>query len=304
MVVTLLVFLMTGADAGPRARQLRAMRIAQKSLGTSSSRETLSDVVRSWRGKSFGGVRGASLPCKSTCFHQYTTLAYKRIYKNGNNAITSNLNVFPDFKCRIPTQSMEKPSTCSFTFIREPFDRLVSGLNEFEYRLQKNGNDRKHLSQSVFNKYPLGSEDRVIQLLADFVSGRVLNGKGKVAGGLTANDSIVHIYPQSNGFINKTAFDFIGHIERAHEHWTRMQKHCGVPENLVRPLDTSKGQHPTSKDLYGVRRAAAQALKRPHVQRAVCMMYINDYITLRYKFPRACSSVMSSFRPNQQAVAF
>lgn len=152
----------------------------------------------------------------------------------------------------------------SFTFIRDPYARFVSGITECASRSYKKP---QWIQADVVTKY--------INDILDFK--RPLK-------------QIEHAYPMSGTFYSFKPPDFLGHLESFEQDWAKVKLMYSLP--LVAAFDKTLDSKRTTggKDPQNVRKAFAQL--PDNVVRAVCHMLMSDYICFpEYPLPPQCQGL-------------
>ena len=249
------------------------------------------------------------------CDHQNRTLTYMHVWKSAGYSLMENLHsvgsgyeVVDSFEdnfywCEnLALNHNTRAAGRSFTFVREPLDRFVSGYAEI---------DRTYLGPryDFFHKAPPGSLDRAKLFVRRFFQdGLIFNG---------------HVKPQSEYFAPfsstcKLPIDYVGKIEQISEDWKKFleSQHCDAARI---PYNNSLGQHPTDEaerhamyHLMALQEFAdtnvsdsdksngTRLLSSLHLQevfrkhhyaflRAFCWIHLPDYVMFDYDLPEKCN---------------
>lgn len=249
-----------------------------------------------------------------TCDQQNRTLMYMHVWKAAGYSLMENLHSvgsgfevtdsFEDnfYWCEnLGLNQINPAARSSFTFVREPLARFVSGYAEI---------DRTYLGPryDFFHKAPPGSLDRA-KLFAHrfFQDGLIFNG---------------HVKPQSEYFAPfsstcKLPIDYVGKIEQISEDWKKLleSQHCDA---ATISYNNSLGQHPTDpaerhamyklmtlqetdttgsdsgKSNQTTLRSSQhlqRVLQRHHYAflRAFCWIHLPDYVMFDYDLPGKCN---------------
>eukprot|EP00913_Durusdinium_trenchii_P026562 g24920.t1 len=196
-------------------------------------------------------------------------------------------------------QNVSHPST--FTFVRNPLARFISGYAQLEHYHQEAMEHRKNFPPNpVLNLLTgkPGSVGRAKQFLDRFfVDGVLRDG---------------HVRPQSEFFVKPygskcfLAVDFVGKTENVVEDWKRFleSQQCHV----ITQFNLTKGRHENSigtkqaladaaeiggaSSFVELQSAAKESMEAQLFQgaylRALCWLYLVDYVMFSYDLPRGC----------------
>lgn len=186
------------------------------------------------------------------------TMYYSRVWKAANDAIRENLaratnaNAAQSWKWLLRSRSK---SATIVTFVREPAERWVSAYNELQQRwvVENKYDVAKECPDCIFPHFD--GEERVWAFLVDLLTLKLVDAF-----------EIVHVYPESGILRASPHFDFLGKIETFEKDWKRlMDKYV---DNREYVFDSTLGQHNSSKDVMGARKAGLSLLEHslPFVQ--------------------------------------
>ena len=172
------------------------------------------------------------------------------------------------------------PANCTFTFVREPLRKFISGAVEMEWRFRQGqkllGDD--DMGSWRFHRLPVGSRDRAVAFLKDLLEFRW----AVVPRALGHRGGLAHVYPmfgQAATWQRLVGLDFIGRLENFAADWARMQAVCGTGHV---PYNSSLEIHITSSDPMHVKPGWYAALGECAVRRALCRLLSPDYETFGY----------------------
>jgi len=264
-------------------RIVSAWGVALRMVGSNMTREQLFRTIHMWKAPTFGGKRTGAvmLSWLGLCSKKYQWIAYKRIFKSMNKAVGRNMNIAFGPASKMAARYLDNNETCSFTFLRNPFERFASGVKELEVRMQKNIRDGYSVENLTFHKYSIGSSDRVRALIKDIVTGRMYAKavKGRVAD--------FHIRPQSNAFINSSELEFVGRVENVGSDWITMQHRCGITTPVLWRYD--EGQHGKSSTSSAIKEAVWNVMNDSYYQTILCLLYIEDVVRVHPVLPTNCA---------------
>lgn len=172
------------------------------------------------------------------------------------------------------------PANCTFTFVREPLKKFISGAVEMEWRFRQ-GQKRRgddDMGSWRFHRLPVGSRDRSVAFLKDLLEFKW----AVVPRALGYRGGLAHIYPmfgQVATWQPLVGLDFIGRLENFAVDWARMQAVCGTGHV---PYNSSLEIHITSSDPMHVKPGWYAALGECAVRRALCRLLSPDYETFGY----------------------
>ena len=234
-------------------------------------------------------------------------VAYKRVWKSGNDAIRMNLvsaagpgadltkhvqRTVVGKRKRGRDREREREGrdwlrgvhdAKTFTFVREPIEHWAAAYRELEFRWFHEGYQNASYVEvvdqecerlgCVFNSFPIGSTERVWAFLGDLLLGKLRKLK-----------EVEHVYPQ-RGVLGKGTLDFIGRLERFDEDWEHVVvEFMGkVPGSYQ--FDHSLGTHNSST--YAEGRAAKDLVDAHDVAflKVLQELLVLDYLCLGYPLP-------------------
>lgn len=186
------------------------------------------------------------------------TMYYSRVWKAGNDAIRENLarathaKAVQSWRWLLRSKSQ---SVTIVTFVREPAERWVSAYNELQQRwvVENKYDPAKECPECIFPHFD--GEERVWAFLVDLLTLKLVDAF-----------EIVHVYPESGMLKASPRFDFLGKIETFDKDWKRLMN--TYVDNSKYVFDSTLGQHNSSKDVMGARRAGLDLLEHslPFVQ--------------------------------------
>ena len=138
------------------------------------------------------------------------------------------------------------PANCTFTFVREPLKKFISGAVEMEWRFRQ-GQKRRgddDMGSWRFHRLPVGSRDRSVAFLKDLLEFKW----AVVPRALGYRGGLAHIYPmfgQVATWQPLVGLDFIGRLENFAVDWARMQAVCGTGHALTTAVSRPTSRRPT-----------------------------------------------------------
>mgnify|MGYP006950298258 CR=1 FL=1 len=231
-------------------------------------------------------------------------VAYKRVWKSGNDAIRMNLvnaaGPGADLTKLVQRTAVGKRKRGRdreqgrdwlrrahdakvFTFVREPIEHWAAAYLELEFRWFHEGYGNASYIEvvdqecerhgCVFNSFPIGSTERVWAFLGDLLLGKLSKLK-----------EVEHVYPQS-GVLGKGQLDFIGRLERFDEDWEHVVVELMGKEHGSYQFDHSLGTHNSST--YAEGRAAKDLVDAHDVAflKVLQELLVLDYLCLGYPVP-------------------
>lgn len=177
----------------------------------------------------------------------------------------------------------EKTSTnCSFTFVREPLKKFISGVVEMEWRFRDAQNKlirTDDMGSWRFHRLPVGSRDRSVAFLKDLLEFKWAVIPRALQHRVALNPHIFPMFGQASVWQHRIGLDFIGRLENFTADWARMQAVCGTGHI---PFDSTLHHHITSDDPMHVKTGWYAALGECAVRRALCRLLSPDYETFGY----------------------
>jgi hypothetical protein len=229
----------------------------------------------------------------------------------------------------------------AFSFTREPLSRFIAAMTEIEYRIQVNLNGRKD-SANLPLQHPIGTQQR----FHEFVKMLVLSGGSQKLYRDNRAVEIAHITPQIGTVLLGSKIeedDFhLFKLEDFESSWKNISESTKLPIlETLRKRRTEKNWpvHPSSRDPFNTTLAARSFLSHastdayhrfagnlsdrlqpippgftandyPRVAkqylRALCRIYLVDYVCLRYSLPEDCqdleTEMLQSFQEFQHTL--
>lgn len=222
------------------------------------------------------------------------TLAFRHVFKAGGLNIHANLQrITTDFKMTIwheLCQEYSDPTNLTtFTFVRHPIDRFISGYAEIEFLAQSGAHWPKYDSVAKLLKgYSAGSPERVAAFFEEFLrSGIHTNG---------------HVRPQLEFFLPSHGcsmpIDFIGKDEHLTEEWQALfaWQNQTIPafDPELTPHSHGHRDHNAMRRFLGLAtedRSEGAAVPRHGTSsyvRALCWLFLEDFAMFDYELPDEC----------------
>ena len=169
-----------------------------------------------------------------------------------------------------------------FTFIREPLERFISGINEIYYRKFVPLTITKHATSAVNNRL-IASQTADMKTAKTLLDG-IMTGNLESLESLLHIRGISHVYPMSNN-LKMWQLDIIGRIENISTQWKSIEEMYGVKL----PLDVKFNRHRSSLDEFRVKSSLKQFLHDNRAYfRALCSFLQRDYDCFGIPLPHDC----------------
>ena len=98
-----------------------------------------------------------------------------------------------------------------------------------------------------------------------------------------------HYSPMSSVLPLWPALSFIGRLEHFQRDWDRVNE---IFWTDMRPHDKHLGEHVTSNNPNRIKENTLQLLRKfPSYERALCHLFLVDYVCFSYALPEACSDI-------------
>ena len=273
--------------------------------------------MRQWNGTSQSHTpfyTESANPCGFTFINDNKTFIYLSIYKAASESIglwgTRTLRPLAgttyrqEFNIR-ETLTTSKSIPCILTAIRDPISHFLSGYNEVETRIKDKEETKKIDSlrtspRGLYHRYRYGTKQRFEQFVADLLSVPAREGW---------NDFVwlqpLHFYSMTGILVGLHRVGarltaYLPSIDNLNDEWPAFAHHsCPhvLPENVSVPF-SSKSGHESSKDLYGIYKAAKDVwAEEGPTARALCVLHAMDYAcweNLPNGIPSLCQDVYST----------
>jgi hypothetical protein len=233
-----------------------------------------------------------------SCVKRGVRFTYYRVAKSANNVVVKMLK-----KCRAaqgPKAHYDREFT--FSFVRDPLERFISGYSEIEFRKKLHTMKRSILGRSLrrqrldrdkdrrgvsdhpsfygseYTRHPSGTTSRAFTFIQDFVGGRILDGS-------TSTREEYHVFLQYAFLYDSLPIDYIGYTGNINRDIDRMRI-ISHPANEIE--DTHVASNAQSQN--NERTAMSTLLKdSPGVKCALVRMLLLDYICFGFPLPLECT---------------
>lgn len=208
------------------------------------------------------------------------------IWKSGNDNIRYNMKKLSNVSCREHWGHAEfmraiKDDSIVFTFVRDPINRWISGVNELEERWGAWKNkDKKRIAMNpnhncpccILEEFQIGTEERVWAFLHDLL---VCHMRGM--------PQREHVFPQSGVLLRSgSRLNWLGKLERFEEDKEYLLKEIFHTPDYQ--WDDEEGQHSSSKDPYGVLVAGKNVAKHPNFKHILQYILYKDFLCFGYNW--------------------
>jgi hypothetical protein len=258
-------------------------------------------------------------PHKGTefCYHEgranAADVVYLQIFKANTEGICAQLygkttgwhTTMPERLCR-PRPSSNLSRVFTFSFVRNPLDRFVSGFTEIEYRARTIRRESYHDCRGCYSflNAGLSHDERARAFVDDFVRGRIHSACCRT--NRAATD--LHVVPQVAFLLaaqqqhlacNVTRIDFLGRLESLEHDWARMAAALprgSLPSTYRVGLDPNPhpmtSGHSTNPWRLAMRRLVSgdEGGLPPATRDGLCRLLRDDYTCFGYRFDRVCAN--------------
>ena len=210
------------------------------------------------------------------------------LISNGPRATyTENVKYVAEYKTK---NMLCKQSTFTFTFVRNPADRLISGLSEYFWRqcLEQalmsvvRGNEREFQRAFCRKHAPYGKA--LVQNVV-YIMDRIASANFSQADrDAKRTEGLNHIMLMSGVLSHENRFDAIGHLEMFDRDWEVVTRKSRLPVLRNSTFDKELGQHSESSgDILSVVPILKELFRqRPTLARKLCYELHHDFRCFRY----------------------
>lgn len=208
-----------------------------------------------------------------------TAVRFVPCEKCASEEMSARLRQWVDHRGQPDRSHTTASPTCTIGWVRHPMLRFVSAYREFEWRfaegLQRHGTAGDLHRAAQFHRHALGTTERVVALVRDFVSLRPWHASPHaLPPALLHRGALPHLFPFA-GSMRGYVYDFLGDLAHFDEHLHAMRNVCRMDDFDV--FSNVGALHPSSVDPQNLTGAASAALARIDVHAALSHVYRRDF---------------------------
>jgi hypothetical protein len=202
----------------------------------------------------------------------------------------------------------ESAPNFTFTFVREPLERFISGYSEVSFRARTGQRYTYGRCRRCYSFLDQASDDeRALAFVEDYVHGRVQN---QTCCPLTASNGDLHVAPQAafllaalQGRLTER-IDFVGRLETFEADWLAVQARVPHFPRFQKAVESRQTHLETNALSNSSARAAMERLLRgangtlptlrAPLRHQLCALLRVDYDCFGYTLPRLCKDATDS----------